>query len=173
MLDVFDLQGYIAGNLAARAAPRMTRESVRTLKRLYRVMTAAAVSGRWDEVEPLNCEIHRLINQCADSPRLSHLLGTLMRFVPRRFYHEVPGWPDALMEDYAEVVAAMEARNADQARTTMAAHIAHAGQLLAVHLGERGLFERVTDAPDVVAGPRAHAAATALEATGAPPPTSS
>lgn len=61
----------------------------------------------------------------------------MTRYVPRRFYSNIEGWPEATIHDHSELVEALTARDTDAARNAMADHIAHSGELLAAHFDER------------------------------------
>ncbi len=147
VVDLFDVQGYIAGELAARGATLMPLAGVQRLRELQSRLEAAVTGLDVPEVHRLNHEIHRSINLCAGSSRLTALLGQLVGFVPLRFFGEVEGWSEASAHDHAAIFDALQAGNAGQARVAMAEHIKHVGALLADHLDRRGIF----DTPDMSA----------------------
>lgn len=132
--DIFVAQATLAGELAARAATAMTRTDHRTLSGLQAALEAAAASGEIARLEALNHAFHRLINRAADAPKVAWLLSVGARYVPRRFYATITGWPDASARDHAAIIDALAARDADQARESMSSHVRHAGELLAQHL---------------------------------------
>lgn len=132
--DIFVAQATLAGELAARAATAMTRDEHQNLTELQAALEAAAAAGEIGRLEALNHEFHRLINRAADAPKVAWLLSVGARYVPRRFYATITGWPDASARDHAAIIDALAARDPDQARESMYTHVRHAGELLAEHL---------------------------------------
>jgi DNA-binding GntR family transcriptional regulator len=65
------------------------------------------------------------------------VLGLLARYVPRRFYSEIPGWPRATVDDHGKIVDGIRARDPALARMAMQDHITHAGELLAANFDQR------------------------------------
>lgn len=141
VLDLFDVQAYLAGELASRAAERLDRSLLAELEGLQERLDRAASLGDADEVEALNFAIHRVINTSAGATKLSWLLGTVVRYVPRRFFASIPGWQTASVEDHRAILQSLRTRNPRTARDSMRAHIRHAGDLLVAHLERCGLME--------------------------------
>lgn len=142
--DLYSVQSYIAGELAARAAADADKELTETLNQTQELMRKAAAKEAADEVEHLNFEFHRAINRAAESPKLTWLLGVVVRYVPRRFYALIPGWMDASVKDHDAIIEAFGDHDADRARTTMSAHINHASKLLEDHLERNGFWDDET-----------------------------
>lgn len=137
--DIFELHGYVAAKLAARAATRLTDETLQTLMRLQELLGEASSAGDWDEVEKLNNQIHRVINAAADSPKLFSFIRMFNHYVPRRFYGSIPGWPEASLQDHAAILEALKRRDAGAAAKAMRLHMAHAGELLGANLDLPGI----------------------------------
>lgn len=136
--DLFLVQADIAGELAARAARAASPEWLAELRDLQAQLIAATGAGQADEVVEFNRLVHRHINLRAESPKLAFLLSVAVRYVPQQpFFTTIDGWLDASTHDHEEVVAALEAGDAEAARTSMRRHILHAGTLLAEHLRQR------------------------------------
>ncbi|WP_460606505.1 GntR family transcriptional regulator [Jatrophihabitans fulvus] len=135
--DVFDVQSWIAGELAARAAIAMDHAAVARLRALQAELMAAAERGDVDTVDARNHEIHRAINTATPSPRLVALLRQTVKFVPLRFFGTIEGWAQASACDHEAVFAALDAADAETARRAMADHIVNIGDLLRVHLSAR------------------------------------
>ncbi|MQA97154.1 MAG: FCD domain-containing protein [Streptosporangiales bacterium] len=138
--DLFRVHADVAAELAARAARRMTPEVLAELERLQEEMEAAARAADSERVSELNHRFHRAINRSADSNKLAWVLGTVVRYAPRRFFGQITGWPEASSEDHIALLAAFRAGDPEAASTAMHRHITHAGELLADHLAERGLW---------------------------------
>jgi DNA-binding GntR family transcriptional regulator len=133
--DLFTAQALLAGELASRAARKISRTA---LERLFTLQTqlkhAAGDVTDVQRLESLNHAFHREINLSAGSPRLSWMLSLAVRCVPHSSYGTIRGWPEASEEDHDSIVAALVDRDSSAARSAMVRHIEHAGNLLANHL---------------------------------------
>ena len=132
--DLFQVQAYIAGELAARAAGILDDTAVRGLRQLQEQLERAAESGDAAAVDAYNHEIHRRINKASGSNRLGILLNQTVQYVPLRFFGLIEGWADASAHDHSAVLDAIEAGDAEAARAAMTAHISRIGVLLRAHL---------------------------------------
>ena len=138
--DVYLVQMQAAGELAARAAMRVTPALLEQLEEVQARLEEAAARFAVDELEVLNDNFHRLVNTAAASPKLAWFLGIALRYVPSGFYGLIPGWPEASLHDHESVVLALRAGDPDRARRAMGRHIQHAGELLVHHLDRRGIW---------------------------------
>ena len=141
ILDLFQAQALIAGELAARAAASVVTGDLAELEALHHELIAAAARNNYLLLEEKNHAFHRQINLMAGTPKMVWVLGLLARYVPRRFYSEIPGWPQATVDDHGRIVDGIRARDPQLARSAMHNHITHAGELLAAHFDQR-----ITDA---------------------------
>jgi DNA-binding GntR family transcriptional regulator len=132
--DVFRVQAFIAGELAARAAANIADADLYRLRELQTALERASVAGDMERVQDLNFQIHRTINNLAASPALARLLSTVVAYVPRRFYGSVPGWLAASVKDHGAILDALRIRHREAARAAMTSHIWHAGALLGEHI---------------------------------------
>lgn len=135
--DLFAVQSHLAGELARRAAERLTDSQLEYLHEVQTQLVTAAQAGQADRVEELNHEFHRLINRSADSPKLTLLLSVAARYVPRRFFDSIEGYPEASARDHQEILDALRDKDGKDAAEAMQRHIEHAGQLLRDHLEAR------------------------------------
>jgi DNA-binding GntR family transcriptional regulator len=135
--DLFAAQALLAGELAARAVERCTEEQLIAIKSVQADLDRALHDNELAEVERLNHEFHRSITRCADSARMAWLLGIGARYVPRRFFAMIAGWPQASVNDHVAIIDALNRHDPDSARAAMAVHFIHAGELLADHLDSR------------------------------------
>jgi DNA-binding GntR family transcriptional regulator len=141
--DLFQVQALIGGELAARAAARATHQDVAELEALHHELIAAAARNDHERLEEKNHAFHREINLMADSRKIIWLLGLVTRYVPRQFYSAIPGWPQATMDDHAELLNSIKAKDPEAARAAMQEHIVHSGELLAAHFDDRIAAARV------------------------------
>jgi len=135
--DLFQVQALIGGELAARAASKATPQDVAELEALHHELIAAAARQDHVRLEEKNHAFHREINLMADSRKIIWMLGLVTRYVPRRFYSSIAGWPQATVDDHGELFQSIKAKDPEAARAAMQQHIAHAGELLAAHFDER------------------------------------
>lgn len=132
--DLFLMQGSIAGELAARAALRVTDKQVEQITLLQESLEKAAFTGDPEAIEETNHQFHRAVNKLAESPKLGWMLSTVVRYAPRRFYATIHGWQQASVHDHRAILAALRQHSADEARGSMRRHIHNAGELLVAHL---------------------------------------
>jgi DNA-binding GntR family transcriptional regulator len=134
--DLYLVQASLAGELAARAAARITPLQLAELEALQVILEEAKQLGDVEQIEVLNHRFHRAINLVADSPKLAWFLSSAVRYAPRRFYPTIHGWPEASVEDHHVVLKALRLGDVEAAKTAMHEHIQHAGDLLVAHLEE-------------------------------------
>ncbi|SEG69339.1 DNA-binding transcriptional regulator, GntR family [Thermomonospora echinospora] len=139
--DLFNVQSYIAGELAARAATALGEPEIEHLRRIQARLERAARDGAADLVDALNHEIHRTINRSSGSSRMTALLNLTVHYVPLRFFGKVEGWAEASAHDHSAIFDALHSRDPEAARTAMTDHIRHVGRLLIDHLRSRGVLE--------------------------------
>ena len=132
--DLFQVQAYVAGELAARAVCNLTDEEIDKLEAIQKELKAHQKDGAFAEVDRLNHQVHRVINNSARSARLANLLRTTVQYVPLSSYGEITGWSAASAHDHGPILRAFKARDPEAAREAMTKHINHVGDLLVVHL---------------------------------------
>ena len=138
--DLFEAHALIAGELAARAAVKAEPSQASELEALHHELMAAAHREDHDSLERKNHDFHRLIYQIADSKRLHWSLGIFAKYVPRRFYSSIEGWPATTAQDHATLIEAISRNDAEAAREAMTAHIRRAGEQLAAHYERQRLM---------------------------------
>ncbi len=144
--DLFWAQAQLGGELAARAAERISQESVERLAELAEQYEEAL--GARDEagMADIGHLFHREINLAAQSHRLALLLGSIVRHLPHRLYGTVDARADENRNDHSLLVGAMRTRDARKARSLMETHIRKVGEQLIALLDERGVWEDDTPA---------------------------
>lgn len=139
--DLFWAQAQLGGELAARAAKRITPEAIKRLEELTEQYTVAVDSGDEDAVADLGHQFHREINLAADSHRLALLLGSVVRHLPNRFYANIEGQVGETQDDHPLLLQAMKDRDARRARSLMEKHIQKGGDHLIETLKARGIWD--------------------------------
>lgn len=132
--DLFDVQAYVAGELAYRAVEHLSDTDIEDIAAFQRDLVIAERHGDTAEVDRLNHQFHRRINRNAQSVRLANLLRSTVAHVPLSSYGAITGWAHASVHDHAPILEALQARDPDRARVTMSAHIQNVGALLVAHL---------------------------------------
>jgi DNA-binding GntR family transcriptional regulator len=134
IIDLFTVQAMTAGELASRAAAKLTDDELAELAALQAALDKAAAAADDERVDELNDQFHRRVNHAAGSERISWFHGLAVQYVPRRFFAWIEGWPEASVHDHGAVLKALNDRDPEAARTAMQEHVLHAGELLADHL---------------------------------------
>ena len=84
--DVYWLHAFLAGELAARAALKISDEQLDHLAANVKRYAAAVAVGDWELIPELGLEFHRELNAAAESHRLVLILDTITANVPNRLY---------------------------------------------------------------------------------------
>ena len=98
--------------------------------------------GRADaqKVAELNFEFHRTVNRIPDADRLRWFLRAATRYIPRRFYNDIPGWLDATVAEHPALLDALERHDPAAAQALTVAHVSRAGELVVAHLAKIGYW---------------------------------
>jgi DNA-binding GntR family transcriptional regulator len=135
--DLFRAQALLGGELASRAAEKARPEDLAELEALHHELIAASARRDNALLEEKNDAFHHQINALSRSRKIRWVLGLTTRYVPRMFYANIPGWPQATRDDHTKILEALRDGDAQRARTAMEDHIMHAGELLAEHFDTR------------------------------------
>lgn len=138
--DLFWAQAVLAGELAARAAERITDERLAALDDMIGQFDAAVAAGDEQAVADLGHQFHREINLAAQSNRLALLQGSVVKHLPNRFYGDIERQTADSSIGHAQIVAALKARDPESARDLMSRHITSAADRLVETLAQRGLW---------------------------------
>lgn len=144
--DLFRAQALLGGELADRASKNATEDDIAELEALHHELIAAAARKDTVLLEEKNHAFHRQINQLANARKILWVLGLTTRYVPRMFYSNIAGWPQATAQDHTRILEAVKAGDCRAARAAMEDHIMHAGELLASHFDARRTQEQRTTA---------------------------
>jgi DNA-binding GntR family transcriptional regulator len=143
--DLFWAQAFLAGELAARTAKKITKEQLARLDAIDQAYHEAVAAEDHTKVVQLGHAFHREINLAADSMRLAMLLGSVVRTLPLQFYSTIEGWVDASHHEHPEIIAALRKRDARKSRTLMERHISEGADRLIDTLEKRGLWLEVAE----------------------------
>ena len=141
LTDVSNVQAYIGGELAARAAANINDEQLRELEKLQTELEDAYAGDDNERAARFNHEFHRAINVAADSPKLAQLMSQITRYAPESVFLTIAGWPEQSKAHHRQLLAALEARDENLARTAMSEHLAEGAAPLIEHLTNRGVVQ--------------------------------
>lgn len=142
LADVADVQAYIGGELAARAAENISAEQLSDLKAIQDDLERAYQDADPDRAVRLNHEYHRLINISADSPKLTQFMSGITRYQPESVFPTLAGWPAQSIRDHRRLIDALERRDPDAARRAIVEHFTVGVAPLTEHLIARGVIAR-------------------------------
>jgi DNA-binding GntR family transcriptional regulator len=139
--DIFWVQAHLAGELAARAAKRITPAEIALLEEISAHYRIAAASNDEAGIGRFGHAFHRTINKAAGSPRLARLLGAVVQNLPNRFYATIEQAASETPHDHDEILEALKAGNARKSRKLVEDHILERSDHLVTFLRGRNLWE--------------------------------
>jgi DNA-binding GntR family transcriptional regulator len=145
--DLFWAQAVIGGELAARAAEKISAERLARLDAINETYAEAASEGDDEALIDLGHLFHREINLAADSPRLALIQGTVVKQLPNRFYAAIEGQILDSREEHPLMVEALRSHDGARARELTVHHISGAADRLIDMLRHRGLWSDATEEP--------------------------
>jgi DNA-binding GntR family transcriptional regulator len=137
--DISDVQAYIGGELAARAAASITADQMRDLKVIQDELEGAYARNDHDRAVLLNHDFHRAINLAADSPKLAQMMSQITRYAPEAVFPTIAGWSAKSMKDHRRILAALKQQDEKRARAAMSEHLAAGAAPLIEYLKQCGV----------------------------------
>jgi len=141
LADVANVQAYVGGELAARAAVNIDGDQLRELKEIQAQLEEAYAGNDIERTVRLNHEFHRAINVAAESPKLAQLMLQITRYAPESVFPTIAGWPGQSIRDHRRVLTALAKHDAELARKAMSEHLAAGAAPLIDHLAEHGVVD--------------------------------
>ena len=138
--DLFWAQATLAGELAARAAKKISPEQLTRAEDIMARYEVASAANDEQGIADLGHAFHREINLAADSIRLATLLGSVVKQLPQRFYATIEGGVEAARKEHPLLIEALRKRDVKKARSLMEQHISHGADRLIESLEQRGLW---------------------------------
>ncbi|MEU6646815.1 GntR family transcriptional regulator [Saccharomonospora sp. NPDC046836] len=141
--DIFWVQAQLAGELAARAAKKITRAQIKELEENIAQYDEALRKHDEDRVAYLGHAFHRAVNLAADSNRLALVLGSVVTQLPNSFYTTIElyatdeGMVASAESTHPAILEALRRRQSRKARSIMEHHILERAEQLASMLDER------------------------------------
>ena len=141
LADVANVQAYVGGELAARAAVNIDGDQLRELKEIQAQLEEAYAGNDIERTVRLNHEFHRAINVAAESPKLAQLMLQITRYAPESVFPTIAGWPGQSIRDHRRVLTALAKHDGELARKAMSEHLAAGAAPLIDHLAEHGVVD--------------------------------
>lgn len=138
--DLYDLLAQVSSRLAERAATGMRQSDVEKLQAVHERMREAVDLGDHVVVEQANDEFHRIINRAADSSKLTWVLLSVLKYVPKRFYAKIDGMSSMLLEQHESILTAIMSRRPSDAYASMFEHEKVSMQAVLEELDRQGIF---------------------------------
>ena len=139
IVDHYALFGTVSGRAAAMAAEQLDEDGLAELTAVHRAFERGTKLTP-DELAELNDRFHRIINACAPR-RTRWLLGLLVRSVPTNYYEFTDGWDAQAVRHHADILAAIEAHDAERAQRAMEHHLHASGIAAADALRAQGFWD--------------------------------
>jgi DNA-binding GntR family transcriptional regulator len=139
--DVSNVQAYVGGELAARAAHNITDDQLRELTAIQDALEDAYRRDDGEAAVRLNHEFHRAINLAADSPKLAQMMSLITRYAPESVFPTIESWPAESIRHHRQVLTALTECDDILARTAMSEHLATGAKPLIEHLKARGVVQ--------------------------------
>jgi DNA-binding GntR family transcriptional regulator len=134
--DLFWAQAQLAGELAARAARKITQQQIVELEVIGERYDAAVAAADGDRIAEYGHAFHRAINLAADSHRLASLLSSMVRQLPNLFYATIEVRASA-GDVHQRLIQALRAQDARKAKSLIKQHIGARVDYLIELLAER------------------------------------
>ncbi|HEY7652663.1 MAG TPA: GntR family transcriptional regulator [Methylomirabilota bacterium] len=126
--EIYCLRSRLEGLAARTAAERLTDEDAKVLPALLAELRVATAAQDAEAVRRGCVQLHKAIWQASQTRRLPAILTSLQDYaemVPDTQLDRPSGF-EAGLEEHAQVVQAILARDADRAEQAMTRHVAHA-----------------------------------------------
>lgn len=149
--DTYLVHAFLAGELAARAARKITPVQLEELTqlddRMHELTTSDLPSSELLTigVQALNRALHDAIYGAANSPRVLAYRARSMDYIPRYGWGPVPGWLALNRDGHTPIIAALAEGDSDKARKEMTLHIEQVGRILVAHLDHIGFWRGQND----------------------------
>lgn len=140
--DLFWAQAKLAGELAARAARKVSPQRIAELEGIVAEHEKAMAAGDEARITSLGHAFHREINLTADSRRLTLLLNSVVQHVPNRFYTTIQGHVATTRNAHPLLLDALRRHRPHEARSLMEQHILEGADQLIQALERLGLWRR-------------------------------
>jgi DNA-binding GntR family transcriptional regulator len=122
---ICDVRTQLEGHAALRAAQRLTAAQEQELRGLLAELEASAAGASAATLMALDARVHRFVHRAAGNPYLEETLGRYFNLSLRIWHLVLERLPDLAtrVHEHGELLEAIAARRAEQARTIMVDHV--------------------------------------------------
>ena len=145
--DVFMVEAYIASELAARAAKRVTDERLTELRKVYEELQHFIATADYDSADDANFRFYWLVHDAAKSPRLSWLVSTIVPYSPHG-YTSIDELRSTILDGHGSVLRALTDRDPAQARAAMDRYVRDVGSHVVRQFERAGLWDEQVKATE-------------------------
>lgn len=138
--DIFWTQSKLAGELAARAAKRITEAEVQNLEAIHEECDKAIRRGDIAEAGHQRQLFLRAINVAARSARIHKMLGLAVRQLPALYYLSLEAHADESAPAHSQILEAIKAHDPKRARSLTEKHRLNAANTVIALMEERGFW---------------------------------
>jgi DNA-binding GntR family transcriptional regulator len=125
--DVFMVEAFVASELAARAAERMSSERLAELHQVYDELRHFIAVGEYDQADDANFRFYWLVHDAARSPRLSWLVSTIIPYSPHG-YTTNDELREVIVEGHGLLLKALTDQDPEEARMAMDKYVRSMGE---------------------------------------------
>lgn len=131
--DIFPIIALLEGRCAADASQRMSDSQLATLRQLHDKLESSASEGRIEDFFEANQEFHKRIQEYANNRWLLQVIQDLRKVLKlaRHDSLSLEGRLQQSLEEHRQILAALEARDAQGAEAAMYAHLLSGRQAIA------------------------------------------
>ena len=145
--DIYFMWGAAEGEIAARAARRVSGDDIVELRDLDRQLkeTDSATSG--ELALKLNAQLHEKVHQIADSPKLTWFAEAANRIVPFELwldFPDIPGWRVFNQTHHTRIVEQIVTGDEVGAEESMREHFVTTGDMLLEWLDSLDFWDQET-----------------------------
>jgi DNA-binding GntR family transcriptional regulator len=122
--ELFDLRMTLEGKLTAAAARRMTPADLTGLTELNENIRSALARNSREDTRGNNFRFHFRLYECADLPHTLEFVRVLWAKYPFDLLGSIPGRPPRVLDEHADLLAALQEGDPRKATKAMQSHIA-------------------------------------------------
>jgi DNA-binding GntR family transcriptional regulator len=142
--DLYMVEAFIQGELAARAAKEVTSDRLAELRQEFDEMRRFYAIDEFDQADERFFRFYSLLHETAESPRLSWLAGMILPY-PVHGYAADPVLRAAILDGLTSVLHALSTRDPDHARRAMEVSARRMATCRIDRLEELGLWDRPSE----------------------------
>ena len=125
IIEIYQIREPLESSAARVAAERMTAEALAELESIVEQMRESARAGYAQETLTTDVDLHRAVVRATQNGRMISILGTLddqMHRI-RSMWPRTPRWLDGAVDEHADIVRSIAARDPDAAERAMRKHL--------------------------------------------------